>query len=190
MRSRNHLHRARLGCVSDSLAFTIRDEQASDALPIRRVIERAFGQRSEADLVDALRRGDALTVSMVAEAGGEIVGHIAFSPVTIRAGDATHEALGLAPLAVIPEQQRRGIGAALVRAGLDAGRARGHRVAVLVGDPAYYQRFGFATASGFGLECAIPVPVEVFLVAELSPGALAGCSGVVSYRPEFDAVSE
>jgi putative acetyltransferase len=175
--------------MSERSRLTIRDERAGDIAAIRRVIERAFGQPDEAILVEALRRGDALTVSMVAEAGGEIVGHVAFSPVTIRSRDTTSEGLGLAPLAVIPEQQRRGIGAALVRAGLDAGRARGHRVVVLVGKPAYYRRFGFAAASGFGLECAIPVPVEVFLAAELSPGALAGCSGVVSYRPEFDAVS-
>jgi putative acetyltransferase len=170
--------------MSERSRLRIRDERAGDIAAIRRVIERAFGQPDEAILVEALRRGDALTVSMVAEAGGEIVGHVAFSPVTIRSRDTTSEGLGLAPLAVIPEQQRRGIGA-----GLDAGRARGHRVVVLVGKPAYYRRFGFAAASGFGLECAIPVPVEVFLAAELSPGALAGCSGVVSYRPEFDAVS-
>ena len=175
--------------VSDTAEFTIRDERPEDVIPIRRVIERAFGQAVEAGLVDALRQGDALTVSLVAEAAGEIIGHVAFSPVIIRAGDTLSEALGLAPLAVVPELQRRGIGAALVRAGLDACRARGHRVVVLVGEPAYYQRFGFSAASEFGLECAIPVPVEVFLAAELAPGALAGCSGVVSYRPEFDAVS-
>jgi putative acetyltransferase len=175
--------------VSEAVAFTIRDERVEDVIAIRRVIERAFGQSAEADLVDALRRGEALTISMVAEAGGEIVGHVAFSPVIIRSGDATHEALGLAPLAVIPERQRHGIGAALVRAGLEACRAGGHGVVVLVGEPAYYLRFGFSVASEFGLECAIPVPAEVFLAVELSPGALAGCSGVVSYRPEFDAVS-
>jgi putative acetyltransferase len=175
--------------MSERSRLTIRDEQAADIVAIRRVIERAFGQPDEANLVEALRRGDALTVSMVAEAAGEIVGHVAFSPVTIRGSDTTSEGLGLAPLAVIPEQQRRGIGAALVRAGLEACRVRGHRVVVLVGEPAYYQRFGFSTASEFGLECAIPVPVEVFLVAELAPEALAGCSGVVSYRPEFVAVS-
>jgi putative acetyltransferase len=175
--------------MSERSRLAIRDERAGDIAAIRRVIERAFGQPDEANLVEALRRGDALTVSMVAEAAGEIVGHVAFSPVTIRGSDTMSEGLGLAPLAVIPEQQRRGIGAALVRAGLEACRVRGHRVVVLVGEPAYYQRFGFSTASEFGLECAIPVPVEVFLVAELAPEALAGCSGVVSYRPEFVAVS-
>lgn len=174
--------------MSDPMALTIRDERAEDAMPIRRVIERAFGQAGEADLVDALRRGGALTVSMVAEAEGGIVGHVAFSPVTIRGSDTLYQGLGLAPLAVIPEKQRRGIGAALVRAGLEVCRARGHRVVVLVGEPAYYRRFGFSTASEFGLECEIPVPVEAFLAVELSPGALSGRSAVVSYRPEFDAV--
>ena len=170
-------------------SFTIRNERPGDASGIRRVIERAFGQAAEADLVEALRRGDALTLSMVAESAGGIVGHVAFSPVTIRSGDATHEGLGLAPLAVLPEQQRHGIGSTLVRAGLDACRACGHPLVVVVGHPEYYQRLGFSTALQFGLECSIPVPVEVFLVAELRPGALAGRSGIVSYRPEFDAVS-
>jgi putative acetyltransferase len=174
--------------VSDA-TFTIRDERIDDVIPIRRVIERAFGQAGEADLVDALRQGDGLTVSLVAEADGAIVGHVAFSPVIIRAGDTVAEGLGLAPLSVMPDRQRHGIGAALVRAGLEACRSRGHRIVVLVGEPAYYQRFGFSTASDFGLECAIPVPVEVFLALELAPGALGGCSGVVSYRSEFDSVS-
>jgi putative acetyltransferase len=174
---------------TESPALTIRDERTADAVAIRRVIELAFGQSLEANLVEALRRGDALTVSMVAEADGEIVGHVAFSPVTIRSSDTTHDALGLAPLAVGPDQQGRGIGTALVRAGLDACRTRGHRVVVVVGHPEYYQRLGFATASESGLECAIPVPVEAFLVTELVPSALAGCSGIVSYRPEFEEVS-
>ncbi len=176
--------------MSDHEPFSIRDERAEDASAVRRVIERAFGQAGEADLVDALRRVDALTVSLVAEHDGAIVGHIAFSPVTIHASDATHDGVGLAPLAVLPEEQRRGIGAALVQAGFDACRERGHRLVVVVGHPAYYQRLGFSTALQFGLECSIPVPVEAFLVAELSPGALTGCSGVVRYRPEFEAVSE
>ena len=78
----------------------VRDERVEDLKPIRRVVERAFGQAVEADLVDALRQGDALTLSLVAEAAGEIVGHVAFSPVIIRAGDTMSEALGLAPLVV------------------------------------------------------------------------------------------
>lgn len=90
--------------------FSVRDERVEDAAAIHRVIERAFGQPLEADLVDALRRSDALTVSMVAERDGEVVGHIAFSPVTIRGSDATRDALGLAPLAVLPEHRGRGIG--------------------------------------------------------------------------------
>lgn len=175
--------------MSDQQRFSIRDERPEDAIAIRQVIECAFGQAGEADLVDALRRGDALTVSMVAEHDDKILGHIAFSPVTIHASDATHDALGLAPLAVLPDHQRRGIGAALARAGLEACRERGHRLVVVVGHPEYYQRLGFSTALQFGLECSIPVPVEAFMVAELSPGALAGLCGIVRYRPEFEAAS-
>ncbi len=175
--------------MSSSDLVTIRNEQPRDALAIRRVIEQAFGQPAEADLVEALRRSHALTVSLVAEIGGEVVGHVAFSPITIETRDASHDALGLAPLAVSPAQQRRGIGSMLVRHGLDACRAADKPIVVVVGHPEYYRRLGFVAASSHGIRCSFEVPAEAFLVAELVPGALTGCAGIVKYRPEFDPVS-
>lgn len=175
--------------VSGDERVTMRNEQPRDAQAIRGVIELAFGQVDEGDLVDALRRAGALTVSLVAEIEDQVVGHIAFSPVTIRTPHASRGALGLAPLAVLPDHQRRGIGSELVRRGLEASRSAGHRIVVVVGQPEYYQRFGFSRADRHGLECSIHVPAEAFLVAELAPGALSGCSGIADYRPEFGAVS-
>lgn len=88
--------------MSSSDPVAVRNERARDAIAIRRVIEQAFGQTAEADLVEALRRSGALTVSLVAEIDGEVAGHIAFSPVRIQAQNSSHDALGLAPLAVSP----------------------------------------------------------------------------------------
>jgi putative acetyltransferase len=103
--------------------LTIRYENSEDYVAIRTVHTEAFGRAHEADLVDALRRVEALSISLVAVQDGHIVGHIAFSPVTVTSSTTTIEALGLAPLAVLPAYQRTGRGAQLVEAGLAACRA-------------------------------------------------------------------
>jgi len=171
------------------MSLTIRNEQAADVGTIRRLNEQAFGQWAEADLVDALRRSHALTVSLVAEVNGKIAGHIAFSPLTIESRGSTCEALALAPLEVLPEYQNRGIGSSLVHRGLEDCKVSGHGAVIVLGDPAYYPRFGFVPAATYGIRCPFVVPAETFMAAELAPGALAGCEGIVRYRPEFDAVS-
>ncbi len=96
--------------------------------------------------------------------------------------------LGLAPVAVLPEYQRLGIGAGLVRRGLEDCRRMGHNVVVLVGHPSYYPRFGFLPAGPLGLELPIPVPEEAFMALELTPGALNGVRGMVKHPTEFDEV--
>ncbi len=170
-------------------ATRIREEAHGDAAAIRRVNEEAFGRPDEANLVDALRANGAATLSLVAESAGAIVGHILFSPVSIdRADGSRGEALGLAPMAVAPRQQRSGIGTRLVRSGLEQLRAAGHGAVIVLGHPDYYPRFGFVPASRFGLRWEIDCPEEAFLAIELRPGALAGGPGVVRYRPEFAAV--
>jgi putative acetyltransferase len=164
---------------------TIRTETSEDIPEIHAVVHAAFGQPGEADLVDALRRSGALTLSMVAVVGSRIVGHIAFSPLTI-AGEP--RALALAPMAVAPDCQRQGIGSALSRWALEECRRLDHKVIIVVGEPAYYRRFGFIPASQFGIECPFAVMPGAFMVLELSPGAAQACRGMISYRPEFDAV--
>jgi putative acetyltransferase len=164
--------------------ITIRAETAGDIPAVRRVNELAFGQPDEADLVDALRAAAHPHISLVAAAEGYVAGHIFFSPVTLEGQGSTPTALGLAPMAISPEYQRRGIGSRLVREGLKECRRIGCDVVVVLGHPGYYPRFGFVPASRRGLRCEYPVPDEVFMVFELKPDALPG-PGLVRYRPEF-----
>jgi putative acetyltransferase len=166
----------------------VRAEKPSDIPAIRQVNDLAFGQPGEGLLVDALRAGGQLTVSLVAEQEGEIVGHIAFSPVTIEGHPDASGLAGLGPMAVRPDFQRRGIGSRLVREGLAAYSAAGLRAVVLLGHPEYYPRFGFVPASRFSLRCVYDAPDEAFMALELRPGALGGLSGTVRYASAFDLV--
>lgn len=165
---------------------TIREEELHDIAAVRYVNEQAFGGPAEADLVDALRSRHKVTLSLVAVKDERVVGHILFSPVTIKSGVKAFSALGLGPMAVLPEYQRRGIGSALVRAGLADCRKMGHECVVVLGHREYYPRFGFVPASKWGIECKWGVPDEVFMVIELREGALRGRAGVAKYQPEFD----
>jgi putative acetyltransferase len=168
--------------------FEIRAEQTADIAAVRRVNEQAFGRTHEAALVDALRVVSHPQVSLVAVADGQVVGHIFFSPVMIESETSTAAALGLAPMAVLPEYQRQGVGSQLVREGLRACRRIGCNVVVVLGHPEYYPRFGFVPASRKGLRSEYEVPDEAFMVTELEPGALGGQRGLVKYRPEFAEV--
>src|SRR2546425_12418748 len=140
----------------------IRPEQPADIPGIRAVNLAAFGTRAEADLVDALRDQTTPLVSLVAEDAGAIVGHILFSPVTLDAHPEI-QLMGLAPMAVTPAWQGRGIGSALVRDGLDACKRVGASAVVVLGHATYYPRFGFTPASRFGISCQYEVADEVFM---------------------------
>jgi putative acetyltransferase len=167
----------------------VREEQPADRHAIHAVNAEAFEGEGEARLVDALRAGGGLVLSLVAEVDGAIVGHIAFSPVTVtRADGAVASGVGLAPMAVVPGRQREGVGGQLVEEGLRRLREAGQRFCVVLGHPDYYPRHGFVRASAHGLAWDRPAPDDAFLVQELVDGGLAGVRGVVRYRPEFDAV--
>ena len=163
----------------------VRAEAPEDSPSVRRVNELAFDGAVEANLVDALRESGAAHVSLVAEEDGRVVGHILFSPVTVESAGGVWGATGLAPMAVLPERQGRGVGSALVREGLKECRRLGHDIVFVLGHADYYPRFGFRPAGPLGLTCEFPSPEEFFMVAELRPGALAGRTGLVRYRPEF-----
>lgn len=162
----------------------IRLESAADVSAIRAVNLAAFETALEADLVAALRAEAAPLISMVAEDGPAIVGHILFSPVTLDSDPALQIA-GLAPMAVIPARQRQGIGSLLVRQGLEQCRRAGFSACVVLGHAEYYPRFGFAPASRFDLRSEYDVPDDVFMAMELMPGALARTSGTVRYHKVF-----
>ena len=163
----------------------IRLESTDDLDGVRAVNRLAFGQDDEAALVDALRDGGYGVVSLVAEEGGRIVGHILFSRLPIEAGGKVIEAAALAPMAVLPDRQRQGIGSALVRAGLAACREAGIAAVVVLGHPDYYPRFGFSAKAAGGLHSPFPGAGDGFMALELVPGALAVSEALVRYAPPF-----
>jgi putative acetyltransferase len=168
--------------------LAIRPEQPKDYPTVFEIHHRAFGRLEEAELVEKLRSVADPQISLVAELDGQVVGHIFFSPVTIEGENSSFVALGLAPMAVWPGLQNRGIGSQLVRVGLETARKSGHTAVVVLGHRDYYPRFGFEVASRKGLRCEFPAPDEAFLVVELEPEALHGRSGLVKYLPAFSSV--
>ena len=166
---------------------TIRPERPQDQDAVRTLNERAFGGREEADIVEALHRAQAVVVALVAQAGAAVVGHILFSPVEVEEANGKR-LVGLAPMAVAPNHQRRGIGSQLVREGLAHCRAAGVDGVVVLGHAEYYPRFGFVPAAQFGLRCGYDVPADVFMAIELTPDALGGVSGLVRYHDAFGPV--
>jgi putative acetyltransferase len=155
----------------------IRDEQSEDRAAIRAVVTAAFGRETEADLVDWLREDGDGVISLVAVERGAIAGHVLFSPM-----NAPFPALGLGPVAVLPERQRNGVGGALIKAGLTRARENGWLGVFVLGAPDYYRRFGFETglASGFSSPYAGPY----FMALALGEALPAPC-GEVGYAPAF-----
>ena len=145
-----------------NMHVTIRTERAADVAAIRAVIEVAFSESShgldnEPEIVDTLRRAGALSLSLVAERDGAVVGHVAVSP--IRISDGSPGWYGLGPIAVLPEYQRKGIGALLIREALGTLKKGGANGCVLVGEPTYYGRFGFNSIADLVFA---EVPAEYF----------------------------
>lgn len=167
-----------------SLAFTLRDETTADADAISGVTIAAFAtmtisRHTEQFIVRALREAGALTVSLIAELDGRIVGHIAFSPVAI--SDGTGGWYGLGPVSVQPEFQRRGIGKALVNAGLARLKQLKAAGCCLVGHPEYYRKFGFQNVAQLVLE---DVPADVFFALSFDGNMPRG---KVTFHPAFGA---
>jgi putative acetyltransferase len=162
----------------------IRGDRPEDADAIREILVAAFGGEAEARLVDRLRASGKIACALVAEEKGRVLGYVVFS--AIAAGENQALAMALAPIAVMPAFQRLGIGSALASAGLERLRQERAQRVLVVGDPAYYARFGFVPASRFGLKCPFPAPEDAFMAIELQAGAFNGVSGMVRYGHEFD----
>ncbi|MEO2049236.1 MAG: N-acetyltransferase [Pirellulales bacterium] len=164
----------------------IRSEIQADFASVRSIHCAAFHDDTEANLVEALRFNNHLLVSLVAMDGTQRVGHVAFSPVRLD-GEVLSGA-GLAPVAVAPSHQGCGFGQTMVRAGLDACRDIGVPYVVVLGEPAYYQRFGFRPATRWQLENEYGAGDE-FMAIELVPDSLHGISGLVRFGEEFRDLS-
>ena len=163
----------------------VRAEEDKDRAAVHAVNAAAFETPTEANLVDALREQARPIVSLVAEDDeGAIVGHIMFSPVSL-SGHPGLKVMGLAPMAVAPKHQRKGIGSALVRAGLEQCKQLGFVAVVVLGHAGYYPRFGFLPSTHFGIGCEYDVPEDVFMTMELQPAALRGTTGTVKYHAAF-----
>ena len=165
----------------------VRSEEITDRDAVYAVNVAAFETPSEADLVDALREQAQPVISLVADVSGEIVGHIMFSPVSLSEHPDLN-AMGLAPMAVVPKYQRNGIGSALVRVGLERCVQLGFTAVFVLGHPEYYPRFGFVPSSRFGIDSEYDVSEDVFMAMELGPEALTGRTGKLKYHPAFSDV--
>lgn len=163
--------------------WTTRPETADDVRAIREVNLAAFPTAVEADLVDALRASDAWIegLSIVSEdAEGTVVGYALLTRCHVDGAPA----LALAPCAVLPRVQKRGAGSAAIRAALDAARARGENLVLVLGHADYYPRFGFTPASAFGVKPSFDVPDEAMMALALDPDAETPC-GTIAYAPPF-----
>lgn len=167
--------------------MVIRHETAGDADAVRSVLTTAFGGDDEATLVGLLRDSGEVVLSLVALVEDEIVGHVLFSRLVIRAHARAFSGVALAPLAVLPAVERRGIGSALVRQGIRLLNDSGETIAIVLGDPEYYARFGFSTQLAQSLRSRYSGPA--FMALEIKPAALAGVAGDVEYPAAFDRFS-
>ncbi len=173
--------------------FVIRQEKATDFSQVAEVIELAFRNMEENDhtehfLVERLRESDAYIpdLSLVAETTeGQIVGHIMLSKVKVQDGEKVFTALAVAPLSVLPEYQRMGIGGKLIREAHRRASELGYAVTVLLGHKDYYPRFGYKKASLFGIRFPFEAPDDYCMVAELKKNGLEDLRGMVCYPDAF-----
>lgn len=166
--------------------MNVRPDTTTDHEAVRHLNRAAFGKEGEGRLVEELRAGGYARLSLVAEDDGHVIGHILFSELPIHTPGGVVNALALAPLAVLPDRQRQGVGSALVQEGLRLAKQQGHRIVVVLGHVGYYPRFGFSRVLAEPL--ASPYSGPALMALELVPGALKGVSGDLKYPPPFQAV--
>jgi len=166
----------------------VRTETSVDYKAVYDLNFEAFGNREdESNLIERIRESNGFIaeLSIVAEENGEIVGHILLSKAFVWNGDESSEVIVLAPIAVRPSYQKKGVGSRLVHEGLNRVKALGYGLVLLIGHPSYYPKFGFKPARQFGLELRqFDVPDDVFMVCELA-GELDQIQGELRYPPAF-----
>ncbi|MBI6549340.1 GNAT family N-acetyltransferase [Xenorhabdus lircayensis] len=163
----------------------IRVEIPVDAAGIDRLLRQSFETSAEAELINQLREDGLLTLGIVAtDDEGHVVGYAGFMPVDINGED--HQWVGLAPLAVDEQYRHHGLSEKLVYEGLDSLNEFGYGAVVVLGDPAYYHRFGFNLANEYQLYCQWPDCEDYFLIYTLADISLGDCHGLVTYPPHFE----
>jgi predicted N-acetyltransferase YhbS len=174
-------------------SVNIRKENLIDRSWVIKLTQKAFetleiSNHNEGQLVEKLRKAPTFVeeLSLVAELEGKVVGHILFTPIVIDNGEQQFHSLILAPVSVLPEFQKKGIGSQLIGAGHQKSKELGFQSAILLGHPEYYPRFGYKPASTWGIKTQLPLPSDdVFMAVELTEGALSKVSGMVVFPPEF-----
>lgn len=174
------------------MEILIRRETAADFDRVYEVVEAAFlyaehTNHDEQNLVERLRTsaGFIPELSLVAVVDRNIVGHILFTKITIQKDEKEFGSLVLAPVAVAPAMQGRGVGTKMIMEGHKAAKELGYSSVILVGHPGYYPRFGYVPASRFGITAPFEVPAEAFMAHELTPNGLVGVEGMVQFPQEF-----
>lgn len=165
----------------------VRIENENDFEQIHAVNTLAFGKEEEAKLVELLRHSEAYIpqLALVAEKDSVVIGHILFTKIQIVEGKTAFESLALAPMAVLPEFQNKGIGSLLVSTGLQQAKEMGYSSVIVLGHEKYYPRFGFKKASKYEIRPPFDVKDEAFMALELQEGALNGITGCVRYSKSF-----
>lgn len=166
----------------------IRPETPEDIDAIDHIHFAAFDQDGEAKLVHALRNDGSLVISFLAVVEDQVVGHIAYSPLTFNQPADPGTVLGLGPMAVSPAFQGQGIGKTLLLESLEACKKIGCPAVIVLGHPEFYAKGGFIPASQFGITPQYDVPDEAFMARELFPGTLKDLTGTAHYHPAFDNV--
>lgn len=172
------------------MKLIIRTERKEDYSRITEVIDLAFMQKQEGRLVEKLRKNPDFIpeLSLVAEFENQIVGHILFFPIEIKSTNVQFPSLALAPMSVVPEYRRKGVGKRLVSEGLKRAKRMGFKSVIVLGHSEYYPKFGFVPASKWNIKAPFSVPDNVFFAIELAEGGLKGVSGTVEYPEEFNDV--
>lgn len=169
------------------LRLNFRPEKETDYPEVFNLHQAAFGQDDESRIVEGIRKSDHYipALSLVAIHEDDIVGHILFSKIGIQTKDGIKESLALAPMAVLPKYQKKGIGSKLVEKGLIEAIKAGFKSVIVLGHPDYYPAFGFRKASEWNIRCPFEVPDEAFMAIELEENSLKNCEGEVVYPDAF-----
>ena len=173
------------------MEIKIRKETQSDYTDVYNLNKVAFKQDAESKLIELLRKSSAFIpeLSIVAIIDNNIVGHILFTKIIIKAENGTeYNSLALAPMSVIPKYQAKGIGGQLIKHGLNTAKRLGFESVIVLGHKDYYPKFGFKAASQWNIKAPLDVPDNVFMAIELVENGLRGISGVVKYPKEFEEV--